>query len=44
MPHRFVDGVDDLSANWHIVRGEPTPHSFVLQVGVEALGERLVLS
>src|SRR4051812_11503969 len=43
-PDRLVDGVDDLGADRHVVRREPAAHAFVLEIGVEAVGELLVLA
>jgi hypothetical protein len=43
-PDRLVDGVDDLGADRHVVRREPAAHALVLKVGVEAVGELLVLT
>jgi hypothetical protein len=36
-------GVDDLGTDGHVVRSEPTAHTFVLQVSVEALDESVIL-
>jgi len=38
----FVDLLVDLLAGGHVVRGEPAADAFILEVGVEAVGEGLV--
>ena len=38
----FVDLLVDLFAGGHVVRGEPAADAFVLEVGVETVGEILV--
>src|SRR4051812_2030833 len=43
-PDRLVDGVEDLGADWHVVGREPAPDALVLEIGMEALRERVVLT
>src|SRR3954471_8308525 len=43
-PDRFVDGIPGLGSNRQVMRREPAAHAFALEVGMEAIGEVLVLA